>query len=175
MPEREEDLQQHDNQLVEVAEVLATVRHPDNHVAAAEEAVHHSGNNLAAKNVERPLCFALRDGEVQQRIQRDKEDDRQRYANDDKRGEENAESGGLDFAGFLQLSTVVVDRHLHVGEGLQAVIEGGEVSDSCAQGQPLAIEAHTIGMEESRRQQQLSKHCDQLPGILGGEQFPDAA
>jgi hypothetical protein len=138
-------------------------------VAACEETEDHAGDDLAAEDVERPLRLAQRNGEAQQRIQRDKKDDGQCDTDDDECGEKDTQSRGLYFPGILQLSTIVVNRHLHIGEGLQAVVEGAEVGDGCTKREPLAVEIYTVGMEKRRWQQELRKHCDQLPGVLGGE------
>src|ERR1700742_1508499 len=111
---------------------------------------------------------------MQKRIQWNKKYDTQRSAEDHERNQQDAQSRRLHFPCLLDLSTVVVDGHLHIRKSLQAVIKRSQISYRRAQRQPLAVKAYAIGMKKGRRQQQLGNNRHQLSGILGCEKLSDA-
>ena len=75
----------------------------------------------------------------------------------------------------LHFSPVVEDRHLHVGVGLQTVVEGAQVRDSGAECKPLPVQAHSHHVQKRRREQKLLRRHHDLIGVVCGKQLKDAA
>lgn len=135
-------------QVIRISNMRAPMRFAEDHVAQAEETEDGDRHDLHAKEIERPLSRPQGHRQMKPMIKRNEKNCAEQKRPQQECGKDDAKAGGLDLLTSLDLSTLVVEGHLHVGVGLHTVVQRADVAHSRAQCEPLAVKQGAKHMEK---------------------------